>query len=130
MRLPTSPVVQPIKNVVVVPIARLNRPALQALRYARSLSENVMAVHVEADEKQAGEVESAWERLAPGVPLTIIDSPYRSLSRPLLQYLHAGTRLKRTVTVLKSRASAHDPDIREFDITADGIVLGDPIALD
>jgi circadian clock protein KaiC len=45
----------------------------------------------------------------------------------LLQYLRAPTRLLRTVTILKSRASAHDPEIREFDITPDGIVLGDPI---
>ena len=45
----------------------------------------------------------------------------------LLQYLHADTLLRRTVTVLKSRGSAHDPEIREFDISADGIVLGDPI---
>jgi circadian clock protein KaiC len=45
----------------------------------------------------------------------------------LLQYLRAESRLLRTVTVLKSRASAHDPEIREFDITSDGIVLGDAI---
>jgi len=46
----------------------------------------------------------------------------------LLQYLRAHSRLLRTVTVLKSRASAHDPEIREFEITSDGIVLGDPVA--
>ena len=46
----------------------------------------------------------------------------------LLQYLRAESRLLRTVTILKSRASAHDPEIREFDITPGGIVLGDPIA--
>jgi circadian clock protein KaiC len=46
----------------------------------------------------------------------------------LLQYLHAATRLRRTVTVLKSRGSAHDPEIREFDISSDGFVLGEPIA--
>ena len=45
----------------------------------------------------------------------------------LLQYLRADSRLLRTVTVLKSRASAHDPEVREFDITPDGIVLGDPV---
>ena len=45
----------------------------------------------------------------------------------LLQYVRAGSRLLRTVTVVKSRASAHDPEIREFGITSDGIVLGDPI---
>jgi len=46
----------------------------------------------------------------------------------LLQYLRAESRLLRIVTVLKSRASAHDPAIREFEITRDGIILGDPIA--
>jgi circadian clock protein KaiC len=45
----------------------------------------------------------------------------------LLQYLRTGARLSRTVTILKSRASAHDPEIREFEITSDGVVLGDPI---
>jgi circadian clock protein KaiC len=48
----------------------------------------------------------------------------------LLQYLRAASRLLRTVTVLKSRTSAHDPQIRAFDITSDGIVLGDPISDD
>ncbi len=46
----------------------------------------------------------------------------------LLQYLRAESRLLRTVTILKSRASAHDPAIREFEITPKGIILGDPIA--
>jgi circadian clock protein KaiC len=48
----------------------------------------------------------------------------------LLQYLRAESRLLRTVTILKSRASAHDPEIREFEITPEGIVLGNPIAGD
>jgi circadian clock protein KaiC len=48
----------------------------------------------------------------------------------LLQYLRGETRLRRTVTVLKSRATAHDPDIREFDITSAGIVLADAIERD
>ena len=45
----------------------------------------------------------------------------------LLQYVRAESRLLRTVTVVKSRASAHDPEIREFDITPEGMILGDPI---
>ena len=45
----------------------------------------------------------------------------------LLQYLRDQACLRRTVIVLKSRASAHDPEIREFEITSDGIVLGGPI---
>jgi circadian clock protein KaiC len=48
----------------------------------------------------------------------------------LLQYRRAHSRLQRTVTILKSRASAHNPEIREFEITPAGIVLGEPIAHD
>jgi circadian clock protein KaiC len=46
----------------------------------------------------------------------------------LLQYLRADTRIRRTVTVLKSRASAHDQEVREFEITSGGIVLGEPVS--
>jgi circadian clock protein KaiC len=45
----------------------------------------------------------------------------------LLQYVRSDSRLTRAVTVLKSRASAHDPEIREFEITSAGIVLGEAI---
>jgi circadian clock protein KaiC len=46
----------------------------------------------------------------------------------ILQYQRAGAEVKRTVTVLKTRASAHDTQVREFTITPDGIVLGQPLA--
>ncbi len=92
----------PLRNVVVVPVARLNRPTLQALRYAQALSEDVTAVHVATDPDKAEEMEAEWAKWGRGIPLTIVESPYRSLTRPLLQYL---SELKRhehaeTVTVV------------------------------
>jgi hypothetical protein len=77
----------PVRNVVVVPIARLNRPTIQALRYAQALSPDVTAVHVATDANDAAAMEKAWATWGHGVPLTIVESPYRSLTRPLLQYL-------------------------------------------
>src|SRR5579859_1026445 len=99
---PTPKAEKPLRNVVVVPIARLNRPAIQALRYAQALSEDVTAVHVATDPEKALEMEQAWATWGRGIPLTIVESPYRSLTRPLLQYL---SELKRhehaeTVTVV------------------------------
>jgi hypothetical protein len=41
----------------------------------------------------------------------------------LLQYVHRDLRLKRALTVLKTRASRHDPAIREYEIGPTGIVL-------
>jgi amino acid permease-like protein len=78
---------RPVRNIIVVPIARLNRPSIQALRYAQSLSPEVTAVHVATDAADAERMEEAWSVWGHGVPLTIVESPYRSLTRPLLQYL-------------------------------------------
>lgn len=45
----------------------------------------------------------------------------------LLQYVRDGQQLKRTVSILKSRASDHSSVARQFRISDDGILLGDPI---
>ena len=42
----------------------------------------------------------------------------------LLQFLRGESQIKRALTVLKTRASAHDPHILEFEITSNGIELG------
>jgi circadian clock protein KaiC len=44
----------------------------------------------------------------------------------LLQYTRDGATVRRALTVLKTRASRHEPEIREFRITPEGILLGDP----
>jgi circadian clock protein KaiC len=44
----------------------------------------------------------------------------------VLQFVSRDAQLRRAVTVLKTRASRHDPDVREFKITPEGIVLDDP----
>ena len=45
----------------------------------------------------------------------------------LLQYIRDGSTVRRALTVLKTRASRHEPEIREFKITPEGIMLGEPI---
>jgi circadian clock protein KaiC len=47
----------------------------------------------------------------------------------LLQYTRDGATVRRALTVLKTRASRHEPEIREFKITPEGIVPGDPFIL-
>ena len=48
----------------------------------------------------------------------------------LLQFLRGESRIRRALTVLKTRASSHDPSILEFDITSNGIELGERFADD
>ena len=96
MALPPAPEDEetPWKHVVVVPVAKLNRPTLRALRYAASLSENVVAVHVAGDSAKASEIEEAWDTWGHGVPLVVVESPYRSLTGPLLQFLQELKRVE------------------------------------
>src|SRR4029078_523869 len=45
----------------------------------------------------------------------------------MLQYHRTGTEVRRSLTVLKTRGSAHTPEVREFHISADRLTLGDPV---
>jgi circadian clock protein KaiC len=47
----------------------------------------------------------------------------------LLQYARTGSEIKRTLSVLKTRGSEHAPDVREFRITPEGLVLGEPVVV-
>src|SRR5215204_2737844 len=76
-----------VKQVVVVPIARLHQPTLRALDFAASLSPTVTAVHVATDPDKADEIEAKWTTWVQDIPLVVIESPYRSLTAPLLQFL-------------------------------------------
>jgi Amino acid permease len=76
----------------VVPIAELGLQARQALAYARAIApddRHVAAVHVTDDVAGAERLRDAWETWAPGVELVIVESPFRSLTGPLLAYLDA-----------------------------------------
>jgi circadian clock protein KaiC len=46
----------------------------------------------------------------------------------LLQYIRHDTRIERALTVLKTRASRHEPEIRSYEISREGIVLGPALA--
>src|SRR5439155_822383 len=65
--------------VVIVPIARLDRAALQALAFARSVSPHVKAVHVSGSRASAEEFRRRWQRLNTEIDLDVVESPYRSL---------------------------------------------------
>jgi len=75
------------RNRVILPISGVHRGTLAALRYARSLSDDVTAVHVTIDAAEAERVRGKWETWGEGVRLVILDSPYRLLLEPLLAYI-------------------------------------------
>ena len=85
--IPISPA--DLKPVCLVPIADLNSLALQSLAMARSISDNVIAVHICDDEDHIAKMRALWEVWGNHVPLEIVESPYRSFIRPLLRYIDA-----------------------------------------
>jgi amino acid transporter len=72
---------------VIVPIPGLNRAVVQAVNTGRSISDDVRAVFISDDPEEAGRVRSVWEQQVPGVPLVVVESPYRALAGPLIAYL-------------------------------------------
>jgi hypothetical protein len=72
---------------VVVPVPGLNRAVVQAVNVGRSIADDVRAVYISDDAADATEMRRTWERQVPGVPLVVVESPYRALAGPLLAYL-------------------------------------------
>lgn len=79
----------PFKNTVLVLVPALHRGVMPALEYARSLSEDCRAVYIETDEEKTKLLKTRWEEWAIEIPLVILNSPYRSLITPIMQYLDA-----------------------------------------
>jgi amino acid transporter len=72
---------------VIVPVPNLSRAVIQAVNFGRSIATDVRAVHVTDDAPASAPMRAAWERQVPGVPLIVVESPYRSLVQPFLAYL-------------------------------------------
>jgi amino acid transporter len=75
------------KHKVVMPVSGMHRGTLAALRFARMLSRDVTAVVVDVDPEVTARVREKWPVWGYGVPLIVLESPYRSTLGPLLAYL-------------------------------------------
>ena len=85
--IPTSP--DQIQPVCIVPIEQLDSITLQSLALARSISDQVIAVHVCPTPEHIAKLRARWEAWGNHVPLVIVESPYRLIMRPLLHYIDA-----------------------------------------
>ena len=72
---------------VIIPVSGMNRPVLNAIRYARAISDDVVALYVRLDERQTSITQESWKKYGMGVPILVLDSPYRSVIEPLIDYI-------------------------------------------
>ncbi len=75
------------RHRVVIPIGGVHSGTLAALRYAKTLSDDITAVHVSIDPDEAEKIRKKWEIWGDGRRLVILDSPYRLFIEPLLAYI-------------------------------------------
>jgi amino acid transporter len=76
-----------VRHRVILLISSVHRGAIHALNYARSISDDVTAVHVSIDPVDAAKVQEKWMQWGSGTRLVILDSQFRLLVEPILEYV-------------------------------------------
>jgi len=77
----------PPPHTVLVLVPDVHRGVVPALEYAREISKDHRAVHIEINPADTQRLKERWEQWGGDMPLVIIESPYRSLIGPLVEYV-------------------------------------------
>ncbi|MEU5460246.1 APC family permease [Streptomyces althioticus] len=85
---PGEDTVRPSRVHSVVLVSKVHRPALRALAYAKLMrSDTLEALSVNVDAEETRALREEWERRGIDVPLKVLDSPYREVTRPVIEYV-------------------------------------------
>jgi amino acid transporter len=76
-----------VHNTVLMPVGGLQRAVVEALRYAETLSDDVRAVYVDVDQTATEQMKRDWETWGGKAKLIVLESPFRSVMEPLLEYI-------------------------------------------
>jgi amino acid transporter len=76
------------RHRVILAVSGVHRGTMAALRYARTISDDITAVHVSIDPIEAEKIRNKWEIWGEGIRLLILESPYRLMIEPLLDYIN------------------------------------------
>jgi amino acid transporter len=77
----------PHGHIVIVPIGGVHRAVIEALRYASALAKDVRAVYVNVNPESLVQLKKDWPVWGSHVKLVVLQSPYRSMTEPLLDYI-------------------------------------------
>jgi amino acid transporter len=75
------------RHRVIMPVSGIHQGTLEALRYAKLLSDDVTAIHVSLDPAETEKVQRKWKTWGEGTRLVVLDSPFRLFVEPLLKYI-------------------------------------------
>src|SRR5213075_262888 len=79
--------IAPLHHTVIVPVNGITKATSGALVYATTISDEVVAVYIEVDKRDTERMQQEWEAWDIGVPLVVVPSPYRSILKPLVEYV-------------------------------------------
>ncbi|CAM5390627.1 APC family permease OS=Streptomyces alboniger OX=132473 GN=CP975_27135 PE=4 SV=1 [Streptomyces alboniger] len=85
---PDDDSMRPSRVHSIVLVSKIHRPTLRALAYAKLMRSNTLealSINVDPDETKA--LKDEWERRGITVPLKVLDSPYREITRPIIEYV-------------------------------------------
>lgn len=77
------------KTVALLLVPRMHRGILESIGYAKSLTKDVRALHVTIDPKSVPAFKEEWNKFGSDLPMVVLESPYRSLIEPILDYIDA-----------------------------------------
>ncbi|HSQ16804.1 MAG TPA: APC family permease [Anaerolineales bacterium] len=75
------------RDRVIILVGGVHQGTLAAIRFARTIAEDITAVHIAIDPQEAESVQQKWERHGEGIRLVVLNSPYRLMIEPLLEYM-------------------------------------------
>ncbi|MCQ6280736.1 APC family permease [Bacillus sp. EB600] len=76
-----------VETVVIVPVAGIHKVVVSTIAYAKSLTPNVVAFYVAFSPEDAKNMEERWEKWNPGVRLVVVVSRYRTIIKPLIEFI-------------------------------------------
>ena len=75
------------KHLALIPVSGVHAGVIKAVKYARSIATDVKACTVDLDPRATENLKKVWSEKIPGVELVVLNSPYRSVFRPLVNYI-------------------------------------------
>ncbi len=86
----SSDIMLPSRVHALVLVSKLHRPTLRALAYARATRPSYLeAINVNVDQDDTEALQREWQRRDIPVPLKSLDSPYREITRPVVDYVRS-----------------------------------------
>jgi amino acid transporter len=79
-------------HVVIIPISGLHKGVMNAIRYGKGIGQDLRICFVKTDEESYARMQKSWDEKFPDMKLHVLESPYRSISEPILDFIKIASR--------------------------------------